>query len=120
MLSGVRLVVIDEIHAFAGDDRGWHLMAVLERIGGLAGRELQRIGLSTTVGDPEELLGWMAGHCEGARRVLNPTPQASAAETDVQFDYVGTLQNAATVISRLYRGEKRLVFCDRSGALPAF
>jgi ATP-dependent Lhr-like helicase len=28
------------------------------------------------------------------------------------LDYVGTLANAAVVISRLYRGEKRLVFCD--------
>ena len=29
MLKGVRAVVIDETHAFAGDDRGWHLLAVL-------------------------------------------------------------------------------------------
>ena len=112
MLKGVRLVVIDEIHAFAGDDRGWHLLAVLERIGRLAGRELQRIGLSATVGNPEELLEWMGGHCEGSKRVLNPQAQASAAETDVRLDYVGSLQNAAIVISRLHRGEKRLVFCD--------
>jgi ATP-dependent helicase Lhr and Lhr-like helicase len=112
MLKGVRLVVIDEIHAFAGDDRGWHLLAVLERIGRLAGRELQRIGLSATVGNPEELLEWLAGHCEGSRRVLNPEAQASAAGTNVQLDYVGSLQNAAIVISRLHRGEKRLVFCD--------
>jgi ATP-dependent Lhr-like helicase len=27
-------------------------------------------------------------------------------------DYVGSLSNAAVVISRLHRGEKRLVFCD--------
>ena len=67
MLKGVRLVVIDEIHAFAGDDRGWHLLAVLERISRLAGRELQRIGLSATVGNPEELLEWMAGYCEGSK-----------------------------------------------------
>jgi ATP-dependent helicase Lhr and Lhr-like helicase len=112
MLKGVRLVVIDEIHAFAGDDRGWHLLAVLERISRLAGRELQRIGLSATVGNPEELLEWMAGHCEGSKRVLNSPAQASAAETDVRLDYVGSLQNAAIVISRLHRGEKRLVFCD--------
>jgi len=95
MLKGVRLAVIDEIHAFAGDDRGWHLLAVLERISRLAGRELQRIGLSATVGNPEELLEWMAGHCEGSKRVLNPQTQASAAETDVRLDYVGSLQNAA-------------------------
>lgn len=28
------------------------------------------------------------------------------------MDFVGSLANAATVISRLHRGEKRLVFCD--------
>jgi ATP-dependent Lhr-like helicase len=30
----------------------------------------------------------------------------------VQVDYVGSLENAGTVISRLHQGEKRLVFCD--------
>jgi ATP-dependent Lhr-like helicase len=30
--SGVRTVIVDEVHAFAGDDRGWHLLAVLERL----------------------------------------------------------------------------------------
>lgn len=112
MLRGVRTVIIDEIHAFAGDDRGWHLLSVLERVGRLAGREIQRIGLSATVGNPEELLTWLAGHCEGGRRVVQPSAPGATARTDVQLDYVGTLQNAALVISRLYRGEKRLVFCD--------
>lgn len=112
MLRGVRVVVVDEIHAFAGDDRGWHLLAVLERIGGLAGREIQRIGLSATVGNPDEMLQWLAGHCEGHRRVIQPDAPGATSATDVQLDYVGSLQNAAIVISRLFRGEKRLVFCD--------
>lgn len=112
MLRGVRAVVIDEIHAFAGDDRGWHLLSVMERIGRLAGRELQRVGLSATVGNPEALLEWLAGHCEGERRVIQPAAPGATARTDVQLDYVGSLQNAAIVLSRLFRGEKRLVFCD--------
>jgi ATP-dependent Lhr-like helicase len=33
-------------------------------------------------------------------------------DADVQLDYVGSVDNAATVIAALYRGEKRLVFCD--------
>ena len=47
-------------HAFAGDDRGWHLLAVLERISRLSGRELQRLGLSATVGNGMSLrlAGW--------------------------------------------------------------
>ncbi len=115
ILRGARIVVIDEIHAFAGDDRGWHLLAVLERIGRLAGRELQRIGLSATVGNPAELLTWLAGHCSGSRQVVQPDAGANLAETRIELDYVGTLQNAAVVISRLHRGEKRLVFCDSRG-----
>jgi ATP-dependent Lhr-like helicase len=106
----LQVVIIDEIHAFAGDDRGWHLLAVLERITRLAGRELQRLGLSATVGNPETLLEWLAGACTRERHVFLPSAHHDAAE--VTLDYVGSLQNAAVVISRLHRGEKRLVFVD--------
>ena len=40
--GSVQTVIIDEVHAFAGDDRGWHLLAVLERVSALAGRCPQR------------------------------------------------------------------------------
>ena len=111
LFSGLRVVVIDEIHAFAGDDRGWHLLAILERLRVIAGRELQRIGLSATVGNPQGLLDWLAGHCEGTREVVL-VPSNGSVAPDVQVDYVGSLENAATVIARLHQGEKRLVFCD--------
>ncbi len=107
----LRVVIVDEVHAFADDDRGWHLLSVLERITKLAGREPQRVGLSATVGNPGELLDWLAGVCEGGREIIAPE-MTSALQVNVQLDYVGSLQNAATVISRLHRGEKRLVFCD--------
>lgn len=111
LFSNLRVVIIDEIHAFAGDDRGWHLLAVLERISRLAGRDLQRIGLSATVGNPDTLVDWLAGSCHGTRSVLLP-PKGSESPAEVALDYVGSLQNAAVVISRLHRGEKRLVFVD--------
>ena len=111
LFANLRVVVVDEIHAFAGDDRGWHLLAVLERVTRLAGRELQRIGLSATVGNPELLIEWLAGSCLGQRTVYQPK-ETAAAEADVKLDYVGSLENAAVVISRLHRGEKRLVFVD--------
>ncbi len=106
----LQVVIIDEIHAFAGDDRGWHLLAVLERITRLAGCELQRLGLSATVGNPEVLVDWLAGSCTRERKVFLPPEPHHYAE--VELDYVGSLQNAAIVISRLHRGEKRLVFVD--------
>lgn len=109
--ANVQAVIIDEVHAFAGDDRGWHLLAVLERISFIAGRELQRLGLSATVGNPEILCDWLAGGCRAKRSVINP-PAKNNVVPDVQVDWVGSLKNAAVVISRLHRGEKRLVFVD--------
>jgi len=109
--ADVRCVVVDEIHAFAGDDRGWHLIAVLERVARIAGRPLQRIGLSATLGNPDELLSWLTATSAGVGRVIRPTGEADP-DPQVTLDYVGSLANAAVVISRLHRGEKRLVFVD--------
>jgi len=104
----VQAVVVDELHAFAGDDRGWHLLALIERLTRLTGRRLQRLGLSATVGNPDVLLDWLTLGRGG--RVVGSG--GASQEADVTIDYVGTLENAALVISRLHRGEKRLVFCD--------
>ena len=110
--SGVRAVVIDEVHSFGGDDRGWHLLAVLERISALVGRDLQRIGLSATVGEPERLLRWMVGSSTGPARVVAPESGFNLVVPEVTLDHVGSLANAAKLISHLHGGEKRLVFCD--------
>ncbi len=48
MLSGVRSVIVDEIHAIAGSKRGSHLALSLERLESLCQRRLLRIGLSAT------------------------------------------------------------------------
>lgn len=114
LFAGVRSIVVDEVHAFAGDDRGWHLLAVLERLTRVAGRPIQRIGLSATVGNPNELLAWLQGAGRGARpaHVVAPGASAAAPSGEIELDYVGSVDNAATVIAALHHGEKRLVFCD--------
>jgi len=116
--SGLRAIVVDEVHAFAGDDRGWHLLAVLERLQRVVGRPVQRIGLSATVGNPDQLLGWLQGAGSGKRAACVVAPHlrddgpALPPTGDIQLDHVGSLANAATVIAALHRGEKRLVFCE--------
>ncbi|MGE5291615.1 MAG: DEAD/DEAH box helicase [Micromonosporaceae bacterium] len=48
ILSTTRTVVVDEIHAVAGNKRGSHLALTLERLDHLTEAPLQRVGLSAT------------------------------------------------------------------------
>ena len=48
ILQTVDTVIVDEIHAIVGTKRGAHLALSVERVMRLAGRPIQRIGLSAT------------------------------------------------------------------------
>jgi len=61
MLSSVRAVIVDEIHALARDKRGSHLALSLERLEALTGRPLQRIGLSATQKPLEAVARFLVG-----------------------------------------------------------
>ena len=111
LFGGVQAIVVDEIHAFAGDDRGWHLLAIFARLDALAGREIQRVGLTATVGNPDWLLDWLVCGGTAAREVILFDAGGGAA-LDLTADWVASEHNAAKVIAALHHGEKRLVFAD--------
>ena len=48
MLRSARTVIVDEIHAVAGNKRGSHLTLTLERLAHVAAQPVQRVGLSAT------------------------------------------------------------------------
>ena len=48
MLRNVKTVIVDEIHAVAGNKRGSHLALTLERLAHVADEPVQRVGLSAT------------------------------------------------------------------------
>ena len=61
MLRTARVVIVDEIHAVIESRRGAHLALSLERLDHVAGRPLQRIGLSATQTPIEEVARFLVG-----------------------------------------------------------
>src|SRR5210317_1558491 len=78
MLSSVRSLVVDEIHALLGDKRGSHLALSIERLQHLinaqcgerardqGGRTLQRIGLSATQKPLDLVANYLVGNTMGS------------------------------------------------------
>src|SRR5436189_1001523 len=61
MLSTVRTLILDEIHAIVDDRRGSHLALSVERLAALTKNPLQRIGLSATQKPIEEVARFLVG-----------------------------------------------------------
>ncbi|GAA2728447.1 Lhr family helicase [Cellulomonas aerilata] len=86
-LSGVRTVILDEIHAVAGTKRGAHLAVTLERLDALLPAPAQRIGLSATVRPVEAVASFLGGartQADGGREVVVVQPESTKRiEVDV-------------------------------------
>jgi ATP-dependent helicase Lhr and Lhr-like helicase len=77
-------VIVDEAHNFAAGDRGGHLLALLERLEAGTGKAFQRIALSATIGNPEEMCQWLMGSRPPARRIAVPADTEPPTEFWIQ------------------------------------
>lgn len=75
MLTSLKTVILDEIHAVAGSKRGVHLISAVERLVPLSG-EFQRIALSATVRPAEAVAEFVGGHqLTGPKEAPQYTPR---------------------------------------------
>ncbi len=72
LFGSLKYVVIDEIHAMLGEDRGNQVICQLSRIARLIGYSPRRIGLSATIGDIELAAKWLGAG--SGRNTAAPVP----------------------------------------------
>ncbi len=110
LFADLRMVVIDEVHAVAGTERGAHLMSVLERLRKCTPNDIQRVGLSATVGNPERILEWMQGTSRREAVVVDP-PKVPARRV-LQVSLHQSVVDLAAEAARRALGSKSLFFCQ--------
>jgi ATP-dependent helicase Lhr and Lhr-like helicase len=81
MFAGLKTVIIDEAHSFAGGDRGGHVLSLLARLDQAATVPPQRIALSATVGNVEAMLHWLVPNGRA------PACHVRGEAADVEEDY---------------------------------
>lgn len=110
LFGDLRWVIVDEVHALAGTDRGAHLLSVVERLAAISRHDVQRVGLSATVGNPDAILVWLGGTSARRGSVIDPPKQP--ARRQIRVVSRGGLEEVAREAAGLAAGGKSLFFCQ--------
>ncbi len=118
MFSGVRRVIVDEVHAFANSKRGDLLSLSLARLQKLS-PAMQRVGLSATISDPDDYRAWIApyGDIDAVTLVegdaaVDPDLQILLPQGRVPWSGHSGQYAVPQIIEEIGRNATTLVFCN--------
>ena len=108
-LRSVEFVVVDELHDLAASKRGAQLSLGLERLQMVTDKDLQRIGLSATVGNPEGIAKFPAG-TKRKVTIIQASPEKSyrysveyPSPMEQDYELAGKLETSPEAASRIRR-----------------
>ncbi len=115
-LRGVRTVVVDEIHELVPSDRGAQLALTLERLDAWVGRPVRRIGLSATIGNPEDVARYLSPHprqvevrsAAGRREIVLNAKRPRTDREPLPTEIVAELRADATLVPVLRELEEEI------------
>lgn len=137
--QNLRYIVVDELHAFIGSERGKQLQSLMQRVEIVVGRTLPRVGLSATLGEMslarkflrpacpdgitvieskssgQELQVQVRGYIERPMQqlVVEHPGNASTDEGAEKEDTSGTKVAIAGHLYKVLRGHNNLIFPNR-------
>ncbi|MBO5879532.1 MAG: DEAD/DEAH box helicase, partial [Clostridia bacterium] len=131
LFSGLKYVVIDEVHALIGQDRGNQVLCLLSRLSRLISYNPRRIGLSATLGDLTVAAEWLGA---GSGRdtvaplspktplkwrlglehfyIQNPEETQAGAHSSAEADAKAALDAGYEFLYDAVYGKKALVFSN--------
>lgn len=104
LLKQVKYVIADEIHQIFGTPRGDQLAFLLQRLEYFVGHRIQRLALSATVGNPDEIARWLCPQREPAQVLSAPGGRCISAN----FHW---MRNLSTLRELLRNNECDKVLC---------
>ena len=124
IFSGVKRIIIDEIHALAESKRGDQLVLALSRVQSMSPKAV-RVGLSATVDDPTALAEFMSAGPEKADILQadpGPKPDISMLETMEPPPWAGTggAYAAASVMEQVEKHKTTLIFINTRASAELF
>jgi ATP-dependent Lhr-like helicase len=97
-LKSVRWVIVDEVHELVDNKRGAQLSITLERLRKLKGGDFQLVGLSATIGSPEEVAKFLVGN----GRPCEIVDVSVARKLELQVLYPKARERDERLAQRLY------------------
>lgn len=85
IFGDLRFVIIDEVHAFIGSDRGCQILCQLSRLAKLTRNQPRRIGLSATLGDYSLAEAWL--QADTSRSVTTPSIEGSERKIQLSLEH---------------------------------
>ena len=117
VLSNVKYLIIDEIHALIGNKRGAYLSCQVERLSHIAG-EFQRISLSATVRNPQIAADFIGG----IKRKVCIVSAPAEKKIDFNIEFPDIIEDSQPVtrytpiieyvLKRIFEGSTLLVFAE--------
>lgn len=111
LFSNIRFIVIDEVHYFAENYRGSQLMSIIERIQEYSKYDIQRIGLSATIGNATEILHWISGSSNREKSVITSNKNRNKSKIFIRYFDDFDL-NSIETLGRELKDRKTLFFSN--------
>jgi ATP-dependent helicase Lhr and Lhr-like helicase len=116
LFGELKFVIIDEIHAFMGSERGCQIICQLQRLANTIQKQPRRIGLSATLGDYSLAEDWLRSGTD--KQVITPKIEVGKRQIKLAVEHfylrddINSAEKYENYLFNLSQGRKCLIFAN--------